>query len=197
MGTRNLVAVILDGEPRIAQYGQWDGYLSAQGFRVACFIHDNLLSIEGLEKFKAAVRECRFITEEEYKAAWGPKESKNMAEYEQWKTQFAGLSRDTGANILNMVLNDGVRQLLNSWNFGGESLHCEFAYVIDLDNQILEIYRGFQHERPPDGERFSHYDPKDHQKKYYGCKLVGKLPFSSIRREDFVMENEENIFNEC
>ena len=26
MGTRNLTAVFMDGEYKVAQYGQWDGY---------------------------------------------------------------------------------------------------------------------------------------------------------------------------
>lgn len=31
MGTRNLTAVYLDGEYKIAQYGQWDGYPKDKG----------------------------------------------------------------------------------------------------------------------------------------------------------------------
>lgn len=31
MGTRNLTAVYLDGQYKVAQYGQWDGYPEGQG----------------------------------------------------------------------------------------------------------------------------------------------------------------------
>lgn len=31
MGTRNPTAVVLDGEYKLAQYGQWDGFPSGQG----------------------------------------------------------------------------------------------------------------------------------------------------------------------
>lgn len=31
MGTRNLTAVYIDGEYKVAQYGQWDGYPEGPG----------------------------------------------------------------------------------------------------------------------------------------------------------------------
>lgn len=31
MGTRNLTAVYLDGQYKVAQYGQWDGYPEGRG----------------------------------------------------------------------------------------------------------------------------------------------------------------------
>jgi hypothetical protein len=34
MGTRNLIAVFFDGEYRVAQYSQWDGYPEGQGGNV-------------------------------------------------------------------------------------------------------------------------------------------------------------------
>jgi hypothetical protein len=38
MGTRNLVAVQIDGQYKIAQYGQWDGYHSGKGLEVLEFL---------------------------------------------------------------------------------------------------------------------------------------------------------------
>ena len=35
MGTRNLTAVYLDGQYKVAQYGQWDGYPEGQGIASA------------------------------------------------------------------------------------------------------------------------------------------------------------------
>lgn len=32
MGTRNLTCVVLDGEFKVAQYGQWDGYPEGSGY---------------------------------------------------------------------------------------------------------------------------------------------------------------------
>lgn len=38
MGTRGLTQVILDGEYKISQYGQWDHYPSVAGVKVLDFL---------------------------------------------------------------------------------------------------------------------------------------------------------------
>lgn len=50
MGTRNLTAVYLDGQYKVAQYGQWDGYPEGQGITVLTFLRDKM----DLELFKEA-----------------------------------------------------------------------------------------------------------------------------------------------
>lgn len=42
MGTRNLVAVQIDGQYKIAQYGQWGGYLEGKGVDVLTFLRDRM-----------------------------------------------------------------------------------------------------------------------------------------------------------
>lgn len=38
MGTRHLIEVVVDGQIKVAQYGQWDGYPSGQGVDVLKFL---------------------------------------------------------------------------------------------------------------------------------------------------------------
>lgn len=38
MGTRHLIAAVIDGEYKIAQYGQWDGDPEGQGLTVLDFL---------------------------------------------------------------------------------------------------------------------------------------------------------------
>lgn len=38
MGTRHLIAAKVDGEYKLAQYGQWDGYPEGQGVAVLDFL---------------------------------------------------------------------------------------------------------------------------------------------------------------
>ena len=42
MGTRNLTVVFMDGEYKVAQYGQWDGYPEGQGITCFNFLHDKM-----------------------------------------------------------------------------------------------------------------------------------------------------------
>ena len=43
MGTRNLTVVYVDGEYRVAQYGQWDGYPSGQGMTCLKFLTEEFV----------------------------------------------------------------------------------------------------------------------------------------------------------
>ena len=56
MGTRNLIAVQLDGKYRIAQYGQWDGNPENAGVDVLTFLRERL----DRAKFKKALKKCKF-----------------------------------------------------------------------------------------------------------------------------------------
>lgn len=51
MGTRHITAVKVDGEIKISQYGQWDGYFTGAGAQVQAF-----LKYADLEDFANRVR---------------------------------------------------------------------------------------------------------------------------------------------
>lgn len=131
MGTRNLTAVVMDGEYKIAQYGQWDGYPEGQGLVALDFLKNHDLS-----KFRKILNDVKFLDVE------------NMTEKEiqhindNFKTDYNHLSREHGAGILKLVF-DGARELKNDISFAKDSLFCEWAYVIDLDSNKFEVYTGF------------------------------------------------------
>lgn len=71
-------------------------------------------------------------------------------------------------------------------NFINESLFCEWGYIINLDDNVLEVYKGFQHEPHKQG-RYSKYVPPDKypngskvEHKYYACALVAKFPLNKL-----------------
>ena len=141
MGTRNLVVALLDGKYKIAQYGQWDGYLNGQGKTVIDFIKSMKFS-----KFKKALSECSFLSDDEIKSRWeecgATGQFVSLDVSQKFATKYPELSRDTGAEVLTLVQDRGVRKLANSIDFANDAMFCEYAYVIDMDAKKLEIYAG-------------------------------------------------------
>lgn len=160
MGTRGLTVVYLDGTHRIAQYGQWDHYPEGQGVVVLDFCRAWLKGDEKTSRFLSNLAATRFVNEdderesEEFSRSIGITDGwMNMTQAEQWKRRYPLWSRDNGAAILEMVADPspGVALVLrDSLDFAADSLFCEFAYVIDLDVGVFEVYKGFN-EGPAEG----------------------------------------------
>lgn len=182
MGTRNLTMVILGGAVVVAQYGQWDGMSSGQGQTILDFLNgkkdwvmvrnyndeakNTILNLpEGpfdMEHFKAQLAKCRFGTDAEIEAIHKDYTTGDgmmtMDQAEAFKaSKYGYLSRDTGAKILPLIYGMADDELILSdmSGFANESLFCEYAYVIDIDQEQLEVYTGFRTSPPSDQQRFS------------------------------------------
>lgn len=161
MGTRNLTCVVFDAEFMIAQYGQWDGYPSGQGRTILEFLRDpsNRNALErGLEY-------VRFLDFEGADKALVESYDKNISgesdertpQQKAWFERF--MTRDLGGEILMSVASISPETmeeqfgfkdkipLKNSYDFAADSLFCEWAYVVDMDNGVLEVFRGFNRVR--------------------------------------------------
>lgn len=196
MGTRNLTMVVLDGKTRIAQYGQWDGYPSGQG-AVAL---DFLLTAD-LEAFKVNLLKCKFMTkgkEREIKKFLksigtenGWMDGDQAAKYH---AKYPLLTRDNGAEILSLVY-QGLKGkerciwLQDSESFAGDSLFCEWAYVIDFDKRTFEVYEGFNKTELTEDDRFFKF--KDTKSEYWPVKLLKSYSLDELPSEtDFIKELE-------
>ena len=171
MGTRNLTMVQLDNEIKIAQYGQWDGYPTGVGQDCVKFIKDKLSLLEDQIKFKSELNKLRKATEEEIKI---------LEDSEDFKLIAPWLSRNVGSEILDLIFDGKVHYLCgnsNSFNFGFDSLFCEWAWFLNLDNKTLEVYKGFNKEKLSENDRFFKEDPDE---EYYGCNLIKTYPFSNL-----------------
>jgi hypothetical protein len=145
MSTRGLLVVIHDGEPEVAQYSHFDSYPDGPGRDAVDFILHKMEK----EKFRAALRECR---------------------YDEIDTDYED-------DFLLKVQNGALRTLENSYWFAGNALFCEWAYVIDMDKEVFEVYKGFNHSPVPARERFSGLP---HDDGYYPVKMVREYPFSEL-----------------
>lgn len=183
MGTRHLVMVVKDGDFKVAQYGQGDGYPSGQGITVLNFLRKKMRR----PSFDESVKALRPISEQELEALWiecGATKGSNLVGMDvaaKFNKRWPWLDRDHGAEILSTVQDSmGDIQVRLSTGFAADSLFCEWAYVIDLDKNALEVYRGFNQEPVPSGERFANLTPPERDEKYYPVKLVRKYNFDAL-----------------
>ena len=64
MGTRNLTIVLKNGEHKVAQYCQWDGYPEGQGRTAYLLLKGNVAVVE------QSLDKCQWITEEQIEQRW-------------------------------------------------------------------------------------------------------------------------------
>ena len=147
MGTRNLTKVIdKDGEIRVAQYGQWDGYPEYSGTRMLSFI----LEFGMLDKIEKSLIKCRLTTNEnEVGAAYDvysdePKWESLRNESNGYGIAFPSLSRDTGVDILKVIVYSNEEILLwDDRGFENDDLFCEGVYTLNYQTkQFVSTYGG-------------------------------------------------------
>ena len=201
MGTRHLICVVSNEEYKVTQYGQWDGYPEGAGKVVLNFLRRDFV----LDKFKKGLRNLYYNTPEQSKQEWmecgvDPGDDSGMVGLdiaERHKQQYPQNSRDTGAKILEIIQNlDAPMGIEDSLAFAGDSLFCEWAYVIDLDKNTFEAYKGFNEYPLVVGERFSFLSPETSQDdgNYYPVRLIAtfdlrELP--TVKKFLLIMSNVE------
>lgn len=145
MGTRNLTMVIENAKPVVAQYGQWDGYPEGQGATILEFLKKT-----DIEQFKQKLKKARLQTEEDKKAVNDFLKSigcedgwMNDEQSKKFNAKFPYLSRNHGGEILEMINDapdDADIMLSDTTAFAGDPGFCEWAYVVNLDTNQLEVY---------------------------------------------------------
>lgn len=176
--------VVSEGKTKVAQYGQWDGYPEGQGVTAL-----NFLRKADLKQFKEKVDALEWLTEEELKA---------IDAAGDWTKTHPHLSRDRGAEILELVYNGSATKLMNKEAFAGDSLMNEWTYVVDLDKNTFEVYEGFNKEPLQETDRFySYFDHPSHRDEIYcPVKMVKSYDLNSLPTEeefiaDFTEKEEE------
>lgn len=202
MGTRNLTAVRFENNWRVAQYCQWDGYPSGQGVSILSFVSSTM----NIKALKEQLSKVRFLEHEGVDKEFIESYNKNSPEWSNdpdnrtdeqkhwWETY---MHRNIGSGILATIVesNDEEMILDNRISFAGGSLFCEWAYVINLDDNTLEVYEGFNKEKIESGW-FSGDEFKDDESEYEPVKLVktyslDNLPDSDTFVSDLESEDEE------
>lgn len=129
MGTRHRQAVISkDGELKIQQYGQWDGYPSGQGVEILRYLKNG-----NLEKYHKNLLKIPQITDEQI--------DKVNSLGKDWKKIYPYLSRDCGSKIHQMI-EDGEVKFVQFIDEDEAERWCEGFYTIDfkLNTFTSEFY---------------------------------------------------------
>jgi hypothetical protein len=166
MGTRGLLGIVIDGQLK-AWYNHYDSYPSGLGQAVSSAIGEILSGPRKKAKWLRLARElvsvpledserpCSEILAEtqwaktrktlekrldaEKKREKKPWESKSKAIEPDSATVQQAVSGTTG-NLLAALAN-GVT--LDEAGFAADGLFCEWGYVVNFDDEKLEVYRGF------------------------------------------------------
>lgn len=149
MGTRGLTKVILDGEVKVLQYGQWDHYPKGQGVD-GLRIVSRIVEEGRLEEFKSKVRKTRggevidFPEVREWAEERGldPSATMTNTQWDEFTKRFPQFTRNTGAQILKVIDEFEGESLPLDLDIQFESDHifCEGIVILDLDNEEF----GFQ-----------------------------------------------------
>lgn len=152
MGTRGAFGVRIDGQDKV-MYNHFDSYPEGLGSKLATQLADMLSRPAGLDGIRAAAREVLVVPDDDSEATL-----KKITERLGERFRDKGVS--TGDNAYAYVrglqgdlrsILDTAHVMLDGHGFLEDSLFCEWAYVANLDDGTLEVYRGFQKKPHSDG----------------------------------------------
>jgi len=157
MGTRYLTAVVDKNEYKVAQYGQCDGYPSSAGAFILKFLEN--------PKMIARLRQ-------------------NLVNVKFSAEHTDHSNRVIGCYILKDIAKSNKKEILlpNDLQFACDSLMCEWCYVIDLDTNSYEVYKGGNTQPIPAGERFASIGCTVIDE-YYPVKLVHIFDINNLPEE--------------
>lgn len=161
MGTRHIIKIKVENEIKVQQYGQWDGYPTGQGSKIADFIHNDLQ----LDQFKDRVKALKFTADAELEKAWveagaDPKSKfVTMSVSQKMRDLYPHFHRDCGADVLTLI-QDGYyiksdlverndKHMRVMTKLGGYEVKstpkfighdgCEYEYLINLDKETVRV----------------------------------------------------------
>lgn len=197
MGTRGMAGFVIGGAVK-ATYNHYDSYPSHLGKLIGSMTRkaaDDPSYLAMLREKAASLR----LVDEEVKPT--PEEIERLKVYADRRVAGGNLddwyvllrdaqpsSEGDGKVGLEMLLDAGV--MIEGASFANDSLFCEYAYLINLDTEVLEVYRGFQNE-PHEHGRFAKTQaeveaakPAHRSDAYYPIALIRAIPFAETPTDD-------------
>lgn len=164
MSTRSLICIFYQGDFPLAQYAEFDGYPEGQGLKILSFLRDdaNIVHLkDGIVKVYTPndVESQQIDKEIRELQEVAPEMSCNTGHFQDLFSYgnnpltkfYPSLSPEAGARILTIIAqptldsNEKVEvPIVKNLRFANDAVHCEWAYVIDLDEEVFEVFNGSQ-----------------------------------------------------
>jgi len=180
MGTRGLFGFVKNGKPKL-MYNHFDSYPEGLGKCMCEFIStSNKFELNDMYKAITLVAEHKPATAEEADFCITAGLYDNTVSSGEPTDWYCLLRREQGdLNLIRDVINRyGKAYMIDSHTFIEDSLFCEFAYIINLDTDTLDIYRGYVKnaypiERDPETGR-------RHNRMYLPCQMYMSVPLEDL-----------------
>lgn len=184
MGTRGAFGFTIDGTDKVS-YNQYDSYYSGRGLDTVRSLRQ-ILKTQGEAWLQERVRSLKVVSEEQKPtradiAALAPYTDLGVStgKTDDWYC----LTRKAHGDIAGIL---EMGYILDAKSFLSDSLFCEYAYIINCDTRMLELYRGFQ-DKPHKRGRFAHLvewvttaEKARGQTQYYPVALVTQYSFNKL-----------------
>jgi len=183
MGTRGAYGFYSKGETKVT-YNHFDGYPSALGYNILKYCNDH-----SIEEMRDLFDRLVMVDENVL-----PSEGQ-IEKYRKWLNNQVGNGQDWYSllreaqgdlGVYDELKDEDEVHMIDSKDFLKDSLSCEWAYIINLDKEVLEIYEGFQK-----GSVKGRYGLRNLIKEYNSVSLIEEIPFDTD--SDYMKKLEDEI----
>lgn len=196
MGTRGAIGFIVNGEEKVS-YNHMDSYPSCLGKELLKV----LTTVSDLDILRENVRKISMVDSGDVPEL-SSEEVENLQEFtntsvSQGNDWYSILRESQGSIQPYCRQENPLRYMTDAKSFLYDSLFCEYAYIVNLDTNMVEFYRGFNHHIDAPGryacppalkEEINAVATNESSQDYYGVALVGEAPI-----EAFMQATDEQI----
>lgn len=174
MGTRGAYGLRKNGEDKLT-YNHFDSYPDYLGRKVIKFCkNNNVLKLHDIFNRIILIDKDSTPTNEQINECI-ENGFTDFSVSSQSKTDWYCLLRNCQGNLDCWSNAKDHIYMINDNNFIKDSLWCEYAYIINLDDEVLEFYEGFQKQPQPENRYGT-----ESRSGYYPCKLSKVFPLNEI-----------------
>lgn len=175
MGTRGAYGYRINCQDKVT-YNHFDSYPDYLGRRVMAYI-----SATPIPEMKEAASRIELVKCESHPTQLLIERYKKYADlevsdhkYEDWYCLLRNCQGDLFA------YHHGLRHMVDYRDFLIDSLFCEWAYIINLDTEKLETYKGLNKD-PESPGRYARSSAEDNDS-YMGIALINETPLIAIKK---------------